>query len=161
MPSEKLGLQAALGMVFLVLGVSVVVPGVILNLENPQSTTFSQEVNERVVVTGDVSTQVTVISNQQEVNVSLFDQKTGEFNSTGQLQPGDSATVRLEGQDVNVTLIETFGTDEAVLAYTYPLYIGWPAGADLIVRESPLLIMLSAVVMLVGLMFTVTGVLDG
>ena len=156
--SESDSVLAAVGMIFLVLGVSSLVPGIIVNLENPQETTFAQEVNERVVITGDVSSQVTTITNQQEVNVSLFDRKTGEFNSTGILQPGDSADVRLEGQNVTVALVETFGSNEAVITYTYPLYIGWPDGASLIVRESALLVLLATVVLLLGLMFTIQGV---
>jgi len=161
MPSEKRSFQASIGMIFIVLGVSVVVPGVIVNLESPQSSTFTQGVNERTVITGDVSSQVTLISNQGEVNISMVDRKSGEFESTGELQPGESAILSFEGEDVNVTVVDVFGTSEAVVTYVYPLYIGWPDGADLVVRESPLLIMLSAVVMLTGLLFTVTGVLDG
>lgn len=158
MPTEKDGVSAALGMIFIILGVSVVVPGVILNLESPQTSAFSQDTNQRTVITGDVSSTVTAISNQDEVNVTLFDRKSGEANSTGPLMPGNSADVRLEGEDINVTVIDVFSTDEAAIKYVYPLYIGWPDGADQIVRQTPLIILLSTIVMLVGLMFTVQGV---
>ena len=161
MPTEKQGFKAAIGMILIVFGVSTVVPGIILNLESPQTSTFAQEENERTVITGDVSSQVTEITNQQEVNVSLCDRQTGEFTSTGEMNVGQTVTVQLEGENINITLVDTFSNVEAVLSYEYPLYIGWPDGADLIVDESPLLILLSSVVLLVGLLFTVTGVIDG
>jgi len=156
--SQSDGILASVGMIFLILGVSTLVPGVIVNLESPQETTFTQAVDERTVVTGDLSSQVTSISNQQEVNTSLVDRKTGEFNSTGTLQPGDTTNVTISGENVTVSLIDTFGTDEAVLTYEYPLYLGWPDGASLIVSEAPLLILLATVVLLLGLLFTVHGV---
>lgn len=156
--SESDGVLAAVGMIFLILGLSVLIPGVILNLQSPQTSTFSQGVNERVVITGDVQSRVVSISNQQEVNVSMFDRKTGEFNSTGALQPGDTAQVVLEGETINVSLVDTFATDEAVLSYEYPLYIGWPDGSELIVQEAPLLILIAAIVLLLGLLFTIQGV---
>ena len=156
--SQSDGVLASVGMIFLILGLSTFIPGLIMNLEDPQSATYSQAVNERVVLTGDVQSRVTLISNQQEVNVSLFDRKTGEFNSTGELTPGDTAMVGLSNQTIEVTLVDTFGNDEAVLSYTYPLYIGWPDGAHIIVEEAPLLILLAAVVMLLGLFFTIQGV---
>jgi hypothetical protein len=156
--SQSDGILASVGMIFLILGVSTLVPGVIVNLESPQKTTFTQAVDERTVITGDLSSQVTVISNQQEVNASLVDRKTGEFNSTGQLTPGDTTNVTIDGKNVTVSLIETFGTNEAVLTYEYPLYLGWPDSASLIVSEAPLLILLATVVLLLGLLFTVHGV---
>lgn len=155
--SESDGVLAAVGMIFLILGLSVLIPGVILNLESPQTSTFSQGVNERVVITGDVQSRVVEITNQQEVNVSMFDRKSGEFNSTGELLPGESTEITLEGEIVNITLVDTFGSDEAVLSYEYPLYIGWPEGSELIVQEAPLLILLATVVLLMGLLFTVQG----
>ncbi len=155
MPTHSTGMSAAFGMIFLILGVSVVIPGVIVNLESPQQRSFDQDVNERVVITGDVSSRVTQISNQQEVNVSMFDRKTGEFNSTGQLSPGENTTIRLDGENITVTLTDVFGQETAVVEYVYPLYVGWPDGADLVVKESPLIILLSAVIMLIGLLFTI------
>jgi hypothetical protein len=158
MPSESDGVLASVGVIFLILGLSVLIPGVVMNLQDPQTATYSQAVNERVVLTGDLQTRVTEITNQQEVNVSLFDRKSGEFNSTGQLTPGQTASVNVSNETINVTLVDTFGNAEAVLSYVYPLYIGWPDGAHLIVQEAPLLILLATVVMLLGLLFTVQGV---
>lgn len=158
MPTEKDGISAALGMIFLVLGLSVVVPGVILNLENPQTNTFQQDESERTVITGDVSSTITEITNQDEVNISILDRKSGEFNSTGQLMPGDNATVAIAGQNITVTLVDVFDTQEAAVTYTYPLYIGWPDGSSEIVKSSPQIILLAGIVMLIGLLFTIHGV---
>ncbi len=157
MPTHSTGTSAALGMIFLILGISVVIPGVIVNLESPQQRSFDQNVNERVVITGDVSSRVTQISNQQEVNISMFDRKTGDFDSTGQLSPGENATLEIDDENITVTLTDVFGQETAVVEYIYPLYVGWPDGADLVVKESPLIILLSAVIMLIGLLFTVQG----
>ena len=156
--TESDSVLAAVGAIFLILGLSVLIPGVILNLESPQETTFTQAVNDRTVITGDVSSQVTIITNQQEVNISIVDRQTGNFNSTGQLTAGETANVTIAGQNITVSLVETFGTEEAVITYEYPLYIGWPDGAHLIVQEAPLLVLLATVVLLLGLLFTIQGV---
>jgi hypothetical protein len=156
--SESDGVIAAIGMIFLILGLSVLIPSVIVNLENPQSTTFTQFEAERTVITGDVNSQVTQITNQDEVNITVLDKKTGEIASTGLMNEGDTVTLQFEGQDFNVTLLEVYGNYAAITTYEYPLYLGWPDGASLIVSEAPLLIILATVVMLLGLLFTIQGV---
>ncbi len=150
------GVSQSIALVILIFAVSILVPSVILSLESPQDNTFSQDVGDRTVITGDLSSRITSITNQDGVNVSMFDRKSGEFNSTGELLPGETATVRLEGEDINVTVVDVFTTNTAVIRYVYPVYIGWPEGAGLIADTAPQLILLSTVLFAAGLLAFIT-----
>ncbi len=95
-------------MIFLILGVAVLVPGVIMNLESPQERTLDQDIDARVVITGDLTSRVTTITNQGEINVSVFNKKNGAFRSTGTLAQGENATLVFPGGNVTVTNVNTF-----------------------------------------------------
>jgi len=161
MPSQMEGTLAAVGMIMTIVAVSVVIPGLFIALDNPQTTAFEQAQAERIVITGDLSSQVTQITNQQEVNVTFLDRKTGETASTGQMQIGDTVSVTIEGETINVTLKDTLNTDAAVLVYEYPLYIGWPDGSEVIVKNMPDLLIIATLVGLIGTILVLWKVFMG
>jgi hypothetical protein len=144
-------MSAVVGMMIVIVGLSVFVPAVFTNLENPQSTTYDQDLENRVVITGDVNAEITSLTkNQNTINVSVWDVRTGDTNFTGQIGVGQQATVVIDGENITVKNEQVFTDTQALVTYTYPLYVGWPPGAHVIVEESPLFITLGGVMLLAG-----------
>lgn len=155
MATFETGTVQVIGMIFILLSVSVLVPAIILNLENPQTTAFEQQESERYSLTGSVSARATDINDAQGyANVTLVNRKAGEFNSTGMIQEGETKKIMVGNESVNITLVNIGSETEAFFEYKYPLYVGWPDGAAVIVQNLTEIIMAMVVIFVAGTLFS-------
>ncbi|AAQ13738.1 hypothetical protein [His 1 virus] len=141
-------------MVIILLGVSIVVPGLFLATETPQTNTFEQTELERATLTGEVSTEVTQVTNQEQVNITVLNRRDGTIDSTGELQVGESANLTISGETITVEIIDVIDTDNVLVRYTYPLYVGWPSGAETIITNIADIIIMATAVMIIGAIYT-------
>lgn len=149
--------SATVGMMLILVGLSVLVPALYFNLDNPQTTALDHELGQRTVITGDVNAELSAVKpSQGSVNMSVWDRRTGDSDTTGELAVGSSANVTIAGQNITVTNKAILSDTRALVEYDYPLYIGWPDGSSVLVENTPLILMLAAVMLMVGIVLAVT-----
>ena len=149
-------MSAVAGMIIILLGVSVFTPALIVNTQEAQTNSQTQTLNGRTTVTGDVESYVVnVDSNQKEANITVVNKRTGEVNSTGSIGEGEYANLTFTNGYVNVSMIDVLSSDRVTVNYGYPLFLGWPDGSSVIISNTPLLMLLGIVMLLVGVLMVV------
>lgn len=154
MANRSNGFQAGIGMVLILLAVSIIVPSLFLATETPQTNTFEQRELVRETLTGEVSTEVIQVTNQEEANITVLNRRDGSIANSGTLAEGENTTVMISGEQINIELVSVVDPENVLVRYTYPLYLGWPSGAETIIKNITDIIILSTVIMLIGSIFT-------
>lgn len=148
------GFQKGAGIMLILLGVSVIVPTLFMATATPQTNTFEQEELARTTLTGDVSTEVTQVTNQGEANITLLNGRDGSYDATGILAEGESTNVTISGETIEVELRSVIDVENVLVTYTYPLYIGWPSGAETVFKNLPDILIMATTVMVIGAIYT-------
>ncbi len=153
---ESNELKAIVCVLVILVGVSAVMPAIVdaVDSEAVQEQTVTQTEGERTTLSGPLYAipEDIRVSPDPEVNVTLVDTDTDDTVSTGPIGEGNETTVVKQGYNVTVSVLEVVDTNEAVINYEYPLALGLPDGANVILGNVTLLIMLIVVMVIMALL---------
>jgi len=154
MATKSNSFQVGIGMVIILLAVSIIVPGIFLASETQQTNTFEQEELIRTTLTGEVSTEVTDVTNKNQANITLLNRRDGSYDSTGELEEGQSTNLTISDETIEVKLINAIDANNVLVRYSYPLYVGWPSGAETIITNIADIIIMATAVLVIGAVYT-------
>lgn len=153
--SMRSGVSLAVAVLVVAIMVAVTMPVALNNLSEPASTSFTgvSEGNTVDVAAGLNATldNVTNSTSPSTINVTVTDTDTGSTSSVTNLDEGNSSTVTLEGEDINVTNDNVSDGSTADFTVAYPIGYGWGSGAKSMFDLIPLFLMLAIVIFFVGI----------
>ena len=130
-------------MVFLLL-LAGLIPSFFIFSDGVEKESFQQIEGDTVILKTPLEASlISVTNNPDEINVTLVDSDTGEINSSGPIELGNTTTLTLRDKQVNITYIEKIKSDEAIIKYEYPVFYEWNSVAVNFIRAVPVLVLLS------------------
>lgn len=125
MAARSAGLLAVVTVVVLALLAGLVLP-ISVNAIDESDTELEQNESETYTVTIDLETTANTIDDtSDDVTVTLEDADTGDSDSAT-IDEGNTSTLTVEGEEIDVTVEAVQDGTTATLSYTYPTTYGWP-----------------------------------
>jgi len=133
---RSLNIGLWLGLIFVLVTISYLTPSIFFAQESPETTILEHTEGEQITLSSDFQTVATNIEagGQDTVNITVINTATGDSDSTGELGEGDTASLSVSGNSISVRNIAVASQSTATVSYDYPIFMGWPEGAALIVR---------------------------
>lgn len=133
---------------------AALIPAIFIAQESPESNAFEQSEGNITTVRYPLEGELIQVT-QSQVEIRVYNRDSGVSVNSTLLNEGESETLDLGGVDITVTNHEILSANRAVIGYEYPLYIGWPDGAKLIIENiaAVLVIMLALFAVALSLQF--------
>lgn len=155
-------LKAIVCVLVILIGVSAVMPAIVnaVDGDSIQRVTYTQTEGERVELTGSLQATPTNIDGggSPGINVTIRNTNTDNSTTTGFIPEFENETVALDGKNVTVFATDVLSSEEAIISYEYPLSLGLPDGANAILGNTTMLIMLVVFVIVVSVLL---GIITG
>lgn len=140
MSNKLISLALFLGVATLV--VAFVIPAMASAPGEPINETSQLDVGDTAEFEGSFSLTVDdVDQGAEEVTVTLVDLDSNESNGTT-INEGETESLEVAGETVDVTVVEILDTDSAILGVSYSSTYGWSDGASLFADQMDVLVTL-------------------
>lgn len=141
--------------ILVVLAITVLgslIPAIFIAKESPKEDSFTQTEGNELVFSANYIAIATNIDNsgQRPINVTVINEKTGNSNNTGILDEGDTTTITVDNNQINISNKDVIDQSTAIISYERPIYIGWPKGAKFIIDNISGIIIILLVVIIVA-----------
>lgn len=147
------GFTSAFIMIILVLLLAFLIPAVYVNLESPETSNFQQNNGSVTTVRGDLQSEITRVDSPNNTVDMIIYYEDNATTLSGMAE-GETRSVTFDSATIVVTIGKIVSDKTVVTTYDYPLYIGWPKGAKVIIENVALFIAVLSL-LLMALLFMV------
>lgn len=123
---------------------AALIPAIFIAQESPENNAFEQDEGNITTVRYPLEGELLQVT-QSQVEIRVYNRDSGVSVNSTMLDEGQSESLQLGDNTITVTNHEILTSNRAIIGYEYPLYIGWPDGAKLIIENisAVLIIMLA------------------
>lgn len=146
-----MGFTSIFILIILVLSMAFLIPSIYLSLDATDSENFQQSNNSEITVRGDLSSIVTDI-NQSKNTIDITLTLESDTVFVDNIAEGETREVTISGHNISVSVGLIISNNTVSTNYEYPQYMEWPDGAQYIVENSVLILVVLAFTLVVGLM---------
>lgn len=100
------------------------IPTIYGESQGNETSTLELTEGETTIVKPPIETTLSEVTNDQ-INVTIFDSRTGDTATTGLINVSETSTHQLSGETISVTYSADIGNNNAVVTYEYATTYGW------------------------------------
>jgi len=156
MANQERSTALAFGLILIVLALVVLIPSIIVSVNDTESTSKIHTLNERETIKDPLSAILEDSSNNT-ITLTVINENTGSSETVNDLATDDNSTITLGGESITVANNGILSDGSASVTYVYPVFFGWPDGIVLLFENIAFLILVSITWGIIGVGLVMYG----